>query len=140
MKIWYNFGSEHSMNLVIIGTFKETTDLSGIKDIFDQISFQVRQDIENGIIKIGEETTDKYSEEMLNYLSETNIGSITPWDLEDFAYDFDITLEKDKIVLTTEEANISSFIKILIEKGAKLEIFSAHNYPNSGYGRNTSNP
>ena len=35
MKIWNGFGTEHSWNLVMIGTFKSSDDaLSGLSDFF----------------------------------------------------------------------------------------------------------
>jgi len=44
-------------------------------------------------------------------------------------------VEGDKIILTTEESEVSAFFKLMIIKGAKVEIYSAHDYPDAEYGR-----
>ncbi|WP_251259298.1 DUF6375 family protein [Klebsiella michiganensis] len=31
--------------------------------------------------------------------------------------------------MTTDEAEVSAFVKLFVEAGAKVEIFSAHDYP-----------
>jgi hypothetical protein len=35
------------------------------------------------------------------------------------------------IVLTTEEIEVSAFLKVLIDHGARVEVYSAHDYPDT---------
>ncbi len=44
-------------------------------------------------------------------------------------------MEGDKIIVTTEEFEVSAFFKLMILKDAKVEIYSAHDYPDTEYGR-----
>ena len=37
MKIWYQHGSEHSANLVMIGHFKDASDATKAKDYHDSM-------------------------------------------------------------------------------------------------------
>jgi len=37
--------------------------------------------------------------------------------------------------LTTEEFDISAFLKVMFSEGARIEVYSAHNYPDTAYGR-----
>ena len=78
---------------------------------------------------------ERFSDEVLNLLKETNCFILTPSELEHFLYETHIRVKDDKIILTTEESEVSAFIKLMIERGAKVEIYSAHDYPETEYGR-----
>jgi hypothetical protein len=44
MKIWKGYGSEHSMNLVMIGHFKEACDAREAKRLIDQLIERVARE------------------------------------------------------------------------------------------------
>lgn len=134
MKIWYGFGSEHSSNLVMIGRFKEESDATKAKEIIDLLAEQVRADERAGLIKIGE-GADRYTDSIRNLLEKTNVYSIGSAELEQFAYDFNIKVENKEVILTTKEIDVSAFLKVLIDNGAHVEVYSAHNYPDIKHGR-----
>ena len=62
-------------------------------------------------------------------LSKVNVNNIGPTELEQFTYDVSIETESNKIVLKTDEIEISAFMKVLFDFGAHIEIYSAHDYP-----------
>ncbi len=134
MKLWNQYGSEHSANLVMIGHFKETTKAIKAKEIIDALSKQVAEDQEKGNLVIGS-PSEHFGEEMLNLMMRLNIGSIGPQELEQFAYDVKVKLDGQDIVLTTEEFDISAFLKVMFDQGARIEIYSAHHHPGTGHGR-----
>ena len=72
---------------------------------------------------------------MLDLLRETKFYNVSPSELEHFLYDTSTRVEGDKIILTTEECEVSAFFKLMITKGARVEIYSAHDYPDADYGR-----
>ncbi len=129
MKVWRGYGSEHSMNLVMIGKFKDVDDAKKTKKIIDQLTEKLTDKIEVG------STRDRYSDDMLSLLKEVNIYTLRPLELEQFLYETRIKVEGDKLILTTDESEVSAFIKLMIDRGAKIEIFSAHDYPDAEYGR-----
>lgn len=133
MKIWKGYGSEHSMNLVMIGHFQEARDAEKVKDLLDQLTGQVMQDTDGG--QIDKLPRDRFSETMLEFLMKANLYILRPAELEQLLYDIHIDVDGDKIVVTTDEADVSAFLKVLFEKGARIEVYSAHHHPNTGYGR-----
>lgn len=133
MKIWYQYGTEHSANLVMIGHFEDVTEAPKVKEIIDQLTNQVAQDQANGTLTIGS-PTDRYSTEMLDLLGRLNL-SIGPQEVEQFAYDVSVKVEGNDVVLTTEELDISAFLKVMFLKGARIEVYSAHDFPDSAHGR-----
>jgi len=129
MKVWFGYGSEHSMNLVMIGKFKSNDDAEETKKIIDRLTEKLTKKIEVG------NTRYRFSEDMLSLLKEANIYTLGPLELEQFLYETRTQVEENQLILTTDEAEVSAFIKLMIDRGAKIEIFSAHHYPDAEYGR-----
>ncbi|ANV88915.1 DUF6375 family protein [Picosynechococcus sp. PCC 7117] len=129
MKIWHSYGSEHSMNLVMIGQFKSVDDARKTKQIIDQLTEKLAEKIEVG------RTQNRFEDEVLALLEDANIYTLSPLELEQFLYDVSTRIEEDKLILTTDESEVSAFMKLMIDRGAKIEIFSAHNYPDAEYSR-----
>ena len=128
MKIWFQYGSEHSANLVMIGHFKDVTEAVKAKGVIDVLSEKVAEEQSNGTLVLGSPSS-RYSTEMLNLMSRLKVASIGPAELEQLAYDVRVELEGNKVVLTTDEHDISAFLKIMIHRGARIEVYSAHYHP-----------
>jgi hypothetical protein len=125
MKIWKGYGSEHSAKLVMIGKFKDATSAKEAKEAIDEISKLMRQSDD------GQEATDRYSEAALDLLQKLRFHSASPSELKQFVYDIQSKVEDDKVIVTTDEVDVSGFFKILIDRGARVEIYSRHEYPSS---------
>ena len=134
MKIWYQHGSEHSANLVMIGHFENAAEATKVKEIIDALTKQVAEDQSNGTLTVGS-PSERYGEEMLDLIARLNISTIGPQEVEQFAYEVSVKVEGNDLVLTTEEFDISAFLKVMFQKGARIEVYSAHNYPDTAYGR-----
>ena len=134
MKIWYGYGSEHSMNLVMIGQFKDAGDAEKAKKIIDSFTESVNADVQAGLLEVGN-PPERFSERMLELLRKANIYIIGANEFEQFAYDCRVKVDGNKVVLTTDESDVSAFLKVLIEQGARVEVYSAHQYPDTPYGR-----
>jgi hypothetical protein len=127
MKIWFGYGSEHSANLVMIGRFKDVNDAAKAKQAIDWLTEQVRSDEEANLIQIGEKS-ERYTPGMMELLTKLQLNSLGPAELEQFAYDFHVDLEGDKVILRTDEVDVSAFFKVFIDNDARVEIYSAHIY------------
>ncbi|HOI22022.1 MAG TPA: DUF6375 family protein [Spirochaetales bacterium] len=134
MKIWYQHGSEHSANLVMIGHFENVADATKAAEIIDVLTKQVRKEEASGTRTIGH-PSERYGDTMLDLLGKLNIASIGPSELEQFAYEFHIKAQENDLVLTTEELDVSAFLKVMVDKGARVEVYSAHDYSDTAYGR-----
>jgi hypothetical protein len=134
MKIWYGFGSEHSANLVMIGRFNEARDAQKVKELIDRLIKQVSAEPE--VCRWDTAPQDRrFSNTMFELLSASNVYSLGPAELEQFTYDINVNVKGNEVVVTTDEIEVSAFLKILIDKGARIEVYSAHDYPGTGYGR-----
>lgn len=128
MKIWNGYGSEHSMNLVLIGKFKQEQDAKKVEEDIKTLSTQAEKD-ECYSIPFDEPENQRFSDEMLSLLYSLKLHTLGPTDLGQLVSDHHLDREGDRITITTDEAEVSAFVKLFVEAGAKVEIFSAHDYP-----------
>ena len=105
MKIWHGYASEHSMNLVMIGRFKEAGKAIRVKEFLDQISARVGEDVAERLIEF-DGTTDRFSDKMLDFLRAANLYSLGPADLEQFGYDVSVKVDCETLVIRTDESDI----------------------------------
>ncbi|MER5359762.1 DUF6375 family protein [Streptomyces sp. NPDC002785] len=134
MKVWSGYGTEHSMNLVVIGRFKDATSAERTHALIKELTTALQTEEEAGRLTVGE-PNDRYSDEVLKLLSDLNIHSIGPRELEQFLYDLTMRRDGDSIVVRTDETDVLALLKVLIDKGARIEVYSAHDYPDTGHGR-----
>lgn len=129
MKIWNGYGSEHSMNLVLIGKFKKIQDAEKAEDSIKKLSTQALKDDSASLLFRPDPKDMRFSKDMLSLLMNLNLGSFSPDELGQFLLDHRIERQGEHITITTDEADISAFVKLFIHAGAKVEVFSAHDYP-----------
>ncbi|WP_217567288.1 DUF6375 family protein [Streptomyces sp. GbtcB7] len=134
MKVWYGYGTEHSMNLVMIGRFEDATTAERAHVLIKELTTALQAEEEAGRLTVGE-PNDRYGDEVLKLLSDLNIHSIGPRELEQFLYDLDVRRDGDSIVVTTDETDVQALLKVLLDKGARIEVYSAHDHPGTGSGR-----
>lgn len=130
MKIWNEYGSEHSMNLVMIGQFKSIEDAEKAKDLIEEVTEKIQD-----LVDCGDNRPNRFSDEVMDLLREKNLYMFSPEELEQFRYDNSIDVDGEKLILKTEENDVSVFFKILLHRGAKVQIYSAHDHPEEPYGR-----
>ena len=127
------FHHRRDATLVMIGRFKDAATAETVNKIIDKFKTAVEIDEAAGRLKAGE-PTDTYSDEMLRLLTDLNVHSLEPRELEQFLYDVNVRRDGDSIVITTDEIAVEAFLKLMLIKGARVEVYSAHDYPDTGSG------
>lgn len=133
MKIWFGFGSEHSANLVIIGKFKDGAKASEALSLLNDVVKIARSEEESGRLKLGEPY--KFSQELLDLCMAKSLP-LNDNDPEELVYEHHVKQEGEKLIVTTEEMTVGAFLKVFLNAGAKIEVYSAHEHA-SAYGRQT---
>ena len=127
MKVWHSYGSEHSAALVMIGRFKSEQDanifLAELGKLQETITAVMPDYEEQGC----------FPKEIMDSLYHGKIQfcyDMSPKDLDDFLLDYSIDKdEKDGSVvrMATDDVGWAGLIKMMINAGARVEIFSEHN-------------
>ncbi|MBB5352938.1 hypothetical protein HNR46_003187 [Haloferula luteola] len=120
MKIWNAYGSEHSMNLVMIGCFKDAGAAEAAKDAIEELQAYFSEHDPDGEI---------YTREVMDLLSRCKVSTVAATELEQFRYDFSVNTDGQNVLIKTDEADVSAICKLLIDRGAKVQIYSKHDYP-----------
>ncbi len=107
MKIWKGFGSEHSMDLVMIGKFKSVADAEKAERIIELITKQVRADMDSGAMTIGVRP-ERYTDEMMALFRELNVYDVNTVEVEQFAYDVNVKRTQGTVLITTDESDVSA--------------------------------
>lgn len=136
MKVWSGYGTEHSMNLVMVGQFKDEKSARATKDVLDRLTQAAQAEYDAGRLAEGE-PLEEFSDELLALLMRLKVHSLGYADIEQFTYDVKVDIAQDTIVIETDEIDVIAFIKVLLDKGARLEMYSGHDYKDTGYGRHT---
>lgn len=123
MKVWQGYGAEHSMNLVIIGSFKNASDATEFEALTQKITNFLQSSDSNFDVD-----SDRFSQEVLTFLDQHNLYNFSPQQLAQFMYDLRIEKKNSKIVITSDD-DLTALISLLMHKGARVESFSGHDYP-----------
>jgi hypothetical protein len=135
MKVWYGHGSEHSANLVIIGTFKTEEDAVKTERLISQMMEVVLEDAKDGRIEAGKPVKE-FSERLMQVSKSENFYAFSYTDPGELLLEHVVERDGNRIVVTTEDQQINALLKMLVHGSAKVEVYSAHDYP-SQYGRPT---
>jgi hypothetical protein len=127
MKLWAGFGSEHSMNLVMIGRFVEAADAADAKRLIDQLTTLVLEEQAAGQLEVGE-PQDRFPDMIREFLQKNDFWIIGPTELEQFAYDVHVEQIGNTVEVRTDESDVSAFLKALLNHQARVEVFSAHHH------------
>jgi hypothetical protein len=76
-----------------------------------------------------EEWYDEATREALDSLRLWQIG---PADLDNFRYEHGVARDGNRIEITTEEYDVLGLIKVLVLAGARIEIYSRHEWNSDG--------
>ena len=124
MKIWQSYGAEHSLNLVIIGRFKEVADAEEFKlqteSLIDFLSAKTDFDMDG----------NRFDRDVSEYLGNKNIHCLSPQQLGQFLYEMHMEQHGNEVRITSDD-DLNGIISWMLHKGAKIEVFSAHDYPES---------
>jgi hypothetical protein len=123
MKVWQGYGAEHSMNLVIVGSFKDAHDAEQFAALTHTITEFLQSPDSNF-----DYDSDRFSKEVLDFLGQHNLYNFSPQQLAQFLYDLRVEQKGSKIVISSDD-DLNVLMSLLIHKGARVESFSGHDYP-----------
>ena len=132
MKIWVGYGSEHSMKLILIGQF-DTVDSARaatkrIRDLQELAESEVSE-------PSWEPREEQVTEQFRQAMWDMGIYNMGRDDLTNFVYEYQIEQSGKELQIRTDESEIQGFLKVLLDYGAKVEIFSLHKWDENGVPR-----
>ena len=128
MKIWQGYGSEHSARLVMIGHFATPESAQLALSQMDVLRQRIEQEFDYDAYD--SDNLSVYEIQRLrDALSELKLYGFGPDDLEHYMREYSAERKGNMIVVRTDEYDVGGFVKFMIDKSARVEIYSAHDYP-----------
>lgn len=132
MRIWQSYGSEHSMDLVLIGRFESVSGAEAAMERMEALK----------VLAAAEAPDDdwgRHDERMPGTLaaelSKLGLYELGRFDVDIYAYDHKVEREDSTVRVWTEESEVQGFLKVLIHLGARVEVFSRHHWNEDGSPR-----
>ncbi|MCA0380063.1 MAG: DUF6375 family protein [Actinobacteria bacterium] len=127
MKMWRGYGTEHSMNLKLIGHFAEARDARAAEEAIKELASAAERELDAKRLDYGE-PPQLFSDEFSEVMRKVEVYSLGHADIEQFLYDAEVKSTGVDVVVQTDEIDVIAFVKVLIAKGAKVEMYSMHDH------------
>ena len=124
MKVWVGHGSEHSYRLVLIGHFRSEEKARAAKQKYDQIVESVFEIDEAN----WDAVDDRFPDELMALVKKLEIYNMSRSDFDGFRYDFTLDQDGADLTITGQDIEVQGFIKLFIDHGAKIELFSGDDW------------
>lgn len=132
MKIWTGYGSEHSYSLVMIGHFTDEASARKAEERFRRLGIAAESELPES----GWESPDaRFSDSLWDLLNEVKLYDLSRPDIENFGYEHSVEVTGTELRVSTDEGEVQGFLKVLINGGAKVEIYSSHDWTEEGQPR-----
>lgn len=131
MKIWFGYGSEHSANLVMIGHFKTVDEAKAALETIQKIEQKAGEDQASGRIDPYGGDNQRYPDALLEVAKEFDIWDLTPSDYASFVFEVHAKQVGSRLEFWTDDTEILGYVKLLVHRGAKVEVYSRHDHPSS---------
>lgn len=136
MRIWRSYGSEHSMDLVLIGKF---VTVSGAEAAVERMeALKVLAEAEWSDDDDWLRRDQRMPAALRDGLMNLQLYEMGREDVDNYVFEHSIKRNGSTVTVTTEESEVQGFLKVLIRLGARVEVFSRHDWDEDGTPRTES--
>lgn len=132
MRIWHSFGSEHSMDLVLVGTFETVSGAEAAIERMQALKGLAEAEWSDDSWRRPDE---RMPDTLVDELSKLKLYEMGRSDVDIYAYEHSVERKGPTVRVWTEESEVQGFLKVLIHLGARVEVFSRHNWNEDGTPR-----
>ena len=130
MKIWQGYGSEHSYSMVLVGHFPNIEKARTAESLMNELAKAAE-----GLVSAQEPTwqdpSPRPDETFWAFLRDLGLYDLTLGEVEQFGYDHTLTRKENRIEISTDEGDIQGLLKTMVSSGARVEIYSRHDWESS---------
>ncbi|KAB8186021.1 DUF6375 family protein [Microbispora catharanthi] len=132
MKIWHSYGSEHSMDLVLIGKFESVSGAEAAIERMEALKALAESERSDDDWRCRDE---RMPDALVDELVRLKLYELGRSDVDIYAFDHSVERNGSIIRIWTEESEIQGFLKVLLHLGARVEVFSRHDWNEDGTPR-----
>lgn len=132
MRIWHSYGSEHSMDLVLVGRFETVSGAEAAIERMEALKALAQAEWSDDDWRRQDE---RMPDTLLDELMKLKLYEMGRSDVDIYALDHSVERRGSTIRIWTEESEVQGFLKVLIHLGARVEVFSRHDWNEDGTAR-----
>ena len=132
MRIWHSYGSEHSMDLVLVGTFETVSGAEAAADAMRALKALAEAEWSDDDWTRRDE---RMPPALATQLADLSLYDMGRPDVDIYAFDHSVEQTESTVRVRTEESDVQGFLKVLVGFGARVEVFSRHNWNDDGTPR-----
>ncbi|MGH3193556.1 MAG: DUF6375 family protein [Streptosporangiaceae bacterium] len=132
MRIWRSYGSEHSMDLVLIGRFETVAGAQAASEQMEALKALAEAEWSDDNWR---RQADRMPAALAEDLAKLNLYEMGRADVDIYAFDYTVEQDESTVRIWTDESEVQGFLKVLVHFGARVEVFSRHNWNEDGTPR-----
>ena len=132
MRIWQSYGSEHSMDLVLVGTFETVSGAEAALERMEALKALAEAEWSDDDWRHRDE---RMPDTLTDELVKLKLYEMGRSDVDIYAYEHSVERKGSTVRVWTEESEVQGFLKVLIHLGARVEVFSRHHWNEDGTPR-----
>ena len=136
MKMWRGFGSEHSANLMMIGRFTSADDAEVALKEFERITEIVQSEFDEDEFE-EDDSSIFLNEAITSILTGLKLYDFSARDVEHFVREHSVRRQGAELRIWTDDTDVNGFLKFLLNKRARIEVYSVHDFPDEQEPRGT---
>jgi len=129
MRIWHSYGSEHSMDLVLIGKFETVSGAEAAIERMEALTALAEAEWSDDDWQRRDE---RMPDTLTDELFKLKLYEMGRSDVDVYAFEHSIERNGSTVRIRTEESEVQGFLKVLIHLGARVEVFSRHQWNEDG--------
>jgi hypothetical protein len=134
MRIWHSYGSEHSMDLVLVGTFETVSGAEAAIERMKALKVLAEAEWSDDDWRRRDE---RMPISLVDELAKLELYDMGRSDIDIYAFDHSVQRKESTIRIQTEESDVQGFLKVLLHLGARVEVFSRHDWNEDGTPQTT---
>jgi hypothetical protein len=132
MRIWHSYGSEHSMDLVLVGKFETVSGAEAAIEQMEALKALAQAEWSDDDWRRQDE---RMPDSLAAALRKLKLYEMGRSDVDIYYFDHSVERNGSTVRVWTEESEVQGFLKVLIHLGARVEVFSCHHWNEDGTPR-----
>jgi hypothetical protein len=132
MRIWHSYGSEHSMDLVLVGKFETVSGAEAAIEQMEALKALAQAEWSDDDWRRQDE---RMPDSLVAELRKLKLYEMGRSDVDIYYFDHSVERNGSTVRVWTEESEVQGFLKVLIHLGARVEVFSRHHWNEDGTPR-----
>jgi Family of unknown function (DUF6375) len=120
------------MDLVLIGTFETASAAEAAEERMKALKTLSEAEWRDNDWR---GAFERMPDAILDELIKLNLPTMGRYDIDNYAFEHSLERSGSTVRITTEESEIQGFLKVLLQLGARVEVFSRHEWNEDGTPR-----